>query len=168
MTSRSRWAAVIVAALAIAVLAALLLGSLSRTEDSGRSARPVPTVVAGRDDAELEDHEDHGLRAAETAARAFLRGYLRLAYGKPGVTAADLDRAAPALVARLQADGGRVTPQQTRETAVVDVVSLVGEGATGALATAQIHERRSGFRYVLVFRLASDPAAGWLVTRIGA
>lgn len=169
MTSRHRWWLLVAGGLLVGVMVAAVTfgGQHERVVRGGEAGRPAP-VVAAPDRPELEDHGDHGLRSAETAARAFLRGYLRLAYGKRGVTVADVPKVAPPLAARLGVNPGRVTPQQMNQAAVIDVVSVVGERGSGALATAQIRERPSGSRYILVFHLALDSRSGWLVTAMGA
>lgn len=152
----------VLVALTAAVVMAVVAGG---GDPADRGARGQRSSAA---DAEAEDHGDHGLRDAERAARGFLAGYLPLSYGKAGASAASVPNAAPRLIARLQADPGRVSPAQASQTPVVDVVSVIATGPAQALATAQIAQRPSRFRYALIFRLQLDPRAGWIVTRLGA
>lgn len=151
------------------VLIVLGAGAVLLVRSGGDRDRTTPSGLAGeRTTPELEDHSTQGLDVAERAARGFLAGYLPLVYGQPAASVGALRNAAPRLVAQLRADPGRVTPAQAEQTPSVAVVSVVYVGPSRVVATAQILERPSGFRYPFVFRMSRDAVLGWIVTRLGA
>jgi hypothetical protein len=156
-----------------AIVVVLLAGGaatvvLISARDTSHGGLAAARTLTGEQAPEAEDHGDHGLRVVEHAARAFLADYLPLIYGKRGATATTLDKAAPDLVARLEASPGRVPPGQAEQRPRLEAVSVVLEGPTRALATAQIHDSPSGLTYPLIFHLVRYPGGGWLVTRLGA
>lgn len=166
--TRSALIVVLIAAGAGVALAGGLV--VSAVQDDG-APRPsaASRMPAGERAAEAEDHSAGDLPAVQRAARRFLAGYLPLIYGKPGASIDALRSTSPQLIAALRAEGGHVTPAQAQRTPRLQRVTVVHNGATGALATAQIKDSPSPSpspAYPLVFHLAQT-SAGWVVTRIG-
>ena len=153
-------AVAVAAALAFAAAIALVDG------DDGAPTRASSSAPSTSERAPEAENPDAGeLPAAEAAAREFLSGYLRLSYGKPGASIDRLRNASPRLLAALRAEGGHVTPAQSQKTPHIKRVAVIGEGATGALATAQISDAPEVvYPLNLHLRKTSD---GWVVNRIG-
>jgi hypothetical protein len=145
----------------------VLAGVLALVDDQGESTRTPQGGRAPTNERapEAEDHRAGELPDVEAAARRFLAGYLPLIYGEKGATVDELRSASPQLIASLRAAGARVTPAQAERTPRLQRVTVIQEGSTGALATAQIKDSAAAV-YPLVFHMqrASD---GWVVTRIG-
>ena len=154
-------AGLIVAALALAGAIALI----STGDDAAPTRASTSASSAGERAPEAENPDAGELPAAETAARRFLSGYLRLSYGKPGASIDRLQHASPRLLAALRAEGGHVTPAQSQKTPRIERVAVIAEGATGALATAQIRDAPDVV-YPLNLHLRKT-VDGWVVNRIG-
>jgi hypothetical protein len=157
--------ALVIAAAAAAGLALVGGVTLVAVHDDGSSTPSGDHAPIGKRGPEAEDHRTGDLPAAETAARRFLAGYLPLIYGKPGATIDDLRSASPRLIAALRAEGGHVTPAQAERTPRLQRVTVIKNGTTAALATAQIKDSPSP-AYPLVFHL-NKASGSWVVTRIG-
>ena len=151
-------AGVVVGALALGLV---LLRDHSEPKRTSQGARATTSERARQ----VENHSAGDLPAVEAAARHFLGGYLPLIYGKPGSSIEALASASPRLITRLKAEGGHVTPAQAERTPRLQRVTVIKQGTTGALATAQIKDSPSP-AYPLVFHLQKTPD-GWVVTRIG-
>lgn len=160
---------VIAAAVVIGLVAAVAVVVLGTRSDDTRDARPAAQEgwpPSSERAPEAEDPGDDGLGEVDRTARRFLAGYLPLIYAKPGATPQGLDSAAPALIAELAAQPGRVPPGQAALEPELEGLSVVRDGPDRALAVARISDGPAP-AYSLSFYL-EDTVDGWLVTRIGA
>jgi hypothetical protein len=156
----------IIAAMAIAATMLVAGGVMVSARDNSSSQKTDgASTVRAEGAPELERHDPGELPAVERAARRFLSGYLPLIYAEPGATVDELHSASPRLVARLNAQPGRVPPAQAALTPRVERVTVLSEGRISALATAHIKDS-SAPAYPLVFHLQKHGGV-WLVTRIG-
>lgn len=148
---------------ALALAATLTVIGLTRSSTTTPAGRYPPTSERG---AEAENHSLGQLPAIQSAARAFLTGYLAVTYGKPGATVQAITHAATPLKAQLRAQGGRVTPLQRASTPRIADLAVISDTPSTGTATARITDSsRPG--YPLILRLQQTPG-GWLVVRIGA
>lgn len=151
----------------VAAVAVVVVGTRSTDEPDVRPAAQEQRWPPSSERApEAEDPGDDGLGEVDRAARRFLAGYLPLIYAQPGASPEDLDSAAPALIAELAAQPGRVPPGQAALEPDLERLSVVRDGPGRALAVAQINDGPAP-SYSLSFYLQETDDA-WLVTRIGA
>ena len=144
--------------LGVLILAAVALAFGAHANRPARHV--VRTVRSARPQARTVAHADFS--RAQAAARRFLAGYLRFAYGH--APASSVQAATPALLRQLSSERAGVTPvERHRDPRVVSLV-VAGQARSEIAATALVSD--GGIVNYAVRLALHETPSGWLVSSV--
>lgn len=148
------------AAASVLIVAAVALVAVPAGHQVGDVPGSTPTVSRTTG---LDRSQTPGTAAVESAARRFVKGYLRFAYGQGD--SRSIDSAAPSVVAKLIESHERVTPAaKTRDARIEDLdIRDVVSGRAAATATVEV----DGVSFPITMKLGVR-GNRWLVESVGA